>query len=559
LEGAGKAGVSVSERRIVFVCLGVAVIAAGIWLISLDSHLTFIADDWELLVKRQGWSPAVFLDPFNENIVAGPAIVYKLLLTVFGMGSALPFYLVSIGLFLTSAVLLFVLLRRRVGDWPALIGAVSILFLGAAFEDLLFAFQTGYFAAMAAGLGMLIALDREDERGDRIACALLALAVAFSSLGLAFVAAAVVAVALGRRPWGKRIYVPLLPLALYGLWWAGWGHTGRSNVSAENVADLPGFVFDAAAAGITSLLGLATGDGSEASQPHLIWGKLLLLPLLAGVGWRIHRERGVPRGLAVAIALAAFFWVSAGLVQYEDRLPTSSRYQYASAIFLLLVAAETLRGLRIPKPAIVAAALVTGLALNGGISLMQREYDERWRPTGEYLRSTLAAVDIAGTSAEPGFRIAFAPSPVASAARYLAATADYGSPAYGEGELEARPEAEKEGADLTLAQALRLALLPPNPSDRTIACEPLQASTEGQTGVTLLHGGFTLANEASAGIEVMMSRFAAGLPVSLGPLPPGVKTSLTVPVDNSERPWNLGLRGEGQVRLCTTEPAPPSS
>lgn len=550
---------SISERRAALVGLGLALLAAAIWLLSLDSHLTFIADDWELLVKRQGWNGGYFLEPFHENIVVGPALVYRLLLTVFGMDSALPFYVVSIGLFLTSAVLLFVLLQRRIGEWPALVGAVLVLFLGAAFEDLLWAFQSGYFGSMVAGLGMLLALEREDKRGDTIASALLAVSLAFSSLGLTFVAGAAVAIASGRRPRARRAYVALVPFVLYALWWIGWGHSAESNFSVGNIANLPGFVYDAAAAGIVSLLGLATGDGSEPSQPHLIWGRLLLIPAVAGIGWRIYRERRVPPGLAVALTLAVFFWVSASLVQNADRLPTSSRYQYGSAIFLLLIAAEALRGLRIPRPAIAAAAAVTAFALVGGIDLTQREYEERWRPTADSLRSTLAAVDIAGGSADPGFRIAFAPAPVATASRYLAVAEDHGTPAYSEGELEARPEAERAGADLTLAQVLGLALLPPAPGDRTIACRPLRASAEGGTGVTLLEGGFTLTNEAGSDVEVLLSRFAPGFPVSLGPLPPGVGAALWIPVDNSDRPWSLGLKGEGPVRFCTAEAAPPNS
>jgi len=547
----------ISERRAALVGLAIATIVAAIWLLSLDSQLTFIADDWELLVKRQGWGADYFLDPYHENIVVGPAILYKLLLTTFGMGSALPYYCVSIGLFLASAVLLFLLLRRRVGDWPALIGAVLVLFLGAAFEDLLWAFQMGYFGSMVAGLGMLLALDREDERGDAIACALLVVSLAFSSLGLTFAVGAVVEIATGRRPRARRAYVAMAPFVLYALWWLGWGHTAESNFSPSNIAGLPEFVYNAAAAGIVSLLGLATGDGSEPDQPHLIWGQLLLIAALAGIGWRIYRERGLPRGLAIALALGIFFWASAALVQNADRLPTSSRYQYGSAIFLLLIAAETVRGLRVPRIAIGIAAAVAVFSLTGGIPLAEREFEERWRPTGEYLRSTLAAVDIAEPSAESGYRIAFAPTPVATAARYLDARADYGTPAYSESELGGRPEAEKEGVDLTLAQVLGLALTEPAPGDRTIACEPLEATAEGSVGVTLLHGGFTLANETSADVEVLLSRFAAGLPVSLGPLPAGVRTALTIPADGSERPWNLGLKGEGPVRLCTTEPAGP--
>ena len=173
-----------SERAAVG-CLAIAVVISAILLVSLDSHLTFNADDWELLVVRKGWSPGTFLDPFHEHVVLAPALIYKTLLAFFGMSSALPFYLVSISLFALTAVLLFSYLRPRIGNWLAFFFVVPLLFLGAASEDLLWAFQMGFFGSMAAGMGMLVALDRKSSKGDRIACALLLLSLAFSSLGIA--------------------------------------------------------------------------------------------------------------------------------------------------------------------------------------------------------------------------------------------------------------------------------------------------------------------------------------------------------------------------------------
>jgi hypothetical protein len=316
-----------TSRRAATACLAIAVAASGVLLIVLDSQLTFIADDWMPLVKRQGWSVDYFLHPFHGNLVVGQALTYKLLQSLFGMGSATPYYCAAITAFLASAVLLFVYLRIRVGDCLALFAAILILFLGAAFEDLLFAFQVGYFASVAAGLGMLIALDREDDRGDRIACALLVVSLAFSSVGLAFAVGALVDLVLGRRPRVPRAYVALLPLVLYGLWWAGWGHSAQNHVSFHNLVTTPKFVFKAAAAGITSLLGLATGDGSEPDQPHLIWGKILLIAGLVLLALRALREGKLSRGLALALALGLAFWILAGINRDVSRLPTSSRLQ----------------------------------------------------------------------------------------------------------------------------------------------------------------------------------------------------------------------------------------
>jgi hypothetical protein len=539
------------ERLLTRGTLGAAALASALLILGLDSQLTFIADDWELLVARDGLSVATVFEPFHENIVVGPALIYKLLQSIFGMSSAMPFYVVSISLFLASAVLLFAYPRSRVGDWLALIAAVVILFLGAAFEDLLWAFQLGYFGSAAAGLGMLLALDRGDERGDWFACGLLVVSIAFSSLGLVFLAGAVTDLILGRRPRLRRLFVVLLPSALFAFWWLVWGHDAESHLSGENVTGLLGYVYEAAAAGVVSLLGLATDDGTSPDQAHLIWGKIMVPFVAALVAFRIWREKGVSRGLAIALALALAFWILAGLNRSEERFPTSSRYQYPSAIFLLLLIGESLREVRIPRPALALATVGVALAAINGMSLMEREHDERWRPAAEAIRSSLAAVELAAPSADPSLPVTFAPNPTVPAGRYLDAARDYSSPAYGESELVKRPELEKAGADLTMAQALGLSLTPPRSAD--IRCQQLAATTSGDTGITLLRGGFTISNQSSGPVEIMLRRFAEGdFSVSLGPLTAGDKTALVIPPDSAKRPWLLGLKGNGAVRLCTT-------
>lgn len=540
-----------SEQGAVIACLIVAVAGSAALLIAWDSHLSFIADDWELLAGRPGWSPRVFLDPFNGNIVLGPALAFKLLQAVFGMRSALPFYVVSVSLSLASGGLLFVWLRRRVGDWLALLGAASILFLGAAFEDFLWAFQMGYFGSMAAGLGMLVALDRGDRRGDRIACALLTVSLAFSSIGIAFAAGALVDIALGRRPRRSRAYVGLVPLALFGLWWVGWGHTAESYVSLSNLEHLPRYTFEAAAAGVTSLLGLASKNSPEASQPHLILGKLLLILAIVLVIVRIVYERRISPGLAIVLVIGLTLWMLSGLNRTPERFPTSSRYQYPSAVFLLLIAAEALRGLPVPRLAIAAAAVVVGFGVWGGLTLMAGKYSEHWRPRTESLRASLAAIEIAGPAASKEFQVSFPPSVAVPYRIYLSAVRANGSPAFSERQLEERSEAERIAVDRTMANVLGLAFQPPRSSERTIRCKTLRASSTG-TRIPLSDRRHTLTKQAGTPVEVLLNRFAASPSVRLGILHPGTKTAVTIPADASDRPWNLDLKGRGPVRLCTT-------
>jgi hypothetical protein len=528
----------------------VAVGVSATLLVGLDSKLTFFSDEFELLLVRRGWGADDFLHPWHENILLGPALVYRVVLLSFGMNSALPFYVAAISTFLLSGVLLFVWLRRRVGEWAALLGAILILFLGGAFEDLLFAFQIGFFGSMAAGLGMLIALDRDDEQGDRIACGLLVVSLAFSSVGIAFAAGAAADLVLSPRSRRARAYVALLPLFLYAVWWLGWGHLDQSHASLHNLEHAPGYVFDAASAATVTLLGLATGDGSEPDQPHLIWGKLVLIAAVLFAIGRLAMGWRPSRGMLVVLAIAFAFFFLPAIVVFASRAPTSSRYQYPGAVFLLLIAGEALRGVRIPRLALVVAALGTGAAVSGGISLMNREYDQRWLPTAVSLRSSLAGIDVAGQSMAPDYIVDFRTVQV-SPSTYLAATDADGSPGYSERELLARPELDRAAADGTLAVALGLELEPLSAAGPTEGCQTLRASDTGLTGVTLISGGFRLSNDGEVPAEVLLSRFASGFSVDLGSLAPGSTVALVIPADRSTQPWTLGLTGDGAIRLCT--------
>ena len=118
---------------------------------------------------------------------------------------------------------------------------------------------------MAAGLGALLVIEREDKRGDALACALLILSFTFSELALPFVLGVGVAIAQARGPL-RRAYVVVVPLLLYAVWYAGWGHTGTSYLSFHNVANSPVYVLDGLASGLVSLLGLTPVDRPPATD-----------------------------------------------------------------------------------------------------------------------------------------------------------------------------------------------------------------------------------------------------------------------------------------------------
>src|SRR5581483_3380653 len=203
--------------------------------------------------------------------------------------SPLPFHLASTLIYLIAVVLLFVYARRRVGDWLALMGAVLILFFGAGAVDMLSPFQMFFSGSIAAGIGALLALDRDDRPGDLAACALLVASISFSEAGIAFTVGVLVRMALGRRPLRERLYVGVVPLALYAIWWLGWGHTAESHLTLHNVASSPLYILDAASAAVASLAGLASASDALPEPSGQQWLPAALLVAVVLAGLRIRR------------------------------------------------------------------------------------------------------------------------------------------------------------------------------------------------------------------------------------------------------------------------------
>src|SRR3954471_17485013 len=108
---------------------GAMALSAGL-ILFWGSKLTFLLDDWEFLLYRPDFSAHSILEPHGEHISIAPILIYKGLLGSAGMSSSVPYLAVAVGLFLASALLLFVYRRRRLDPWLALVGAVIMLFLG---------------------------------------------------------------------------------------------------------------------------------------------------------------------------------------------------------------------------------------------------------------------------------------------------------------------------------------------------------------------------------------------------------------------------------------------
>jgi len=550
-QNGGAQGLAPSLLNPPVLCLAAALAAAGATMIALGSHLVLFGDDWVMVFYRQGLSPGVFLNPYNEHLSVTVVAFYKLVLATFGMSSPLPFHIGSTLIYLAAATLLFAYMRSRIGDWLALFATCLVLFLGASAQDLLVTFQICFSGAIAAGLGALLALDRDDRRGDTIACVLLIVAISFSEVGLAFTLGALVHVAISRRSLLGRLYVPVVPLILYVVWWLGWGHKAENHLSFHNAATTPAYVLNAMGTALGALLGITSSVEQLPTAVGQEWVPILVVSAVSLAIWRIRRVGFAPRGVWPVLAIGVTFWTLAGLNYSPGRAPGNARYLYPSAVFVLLIASELWRGTRVRGWAVPVAATVTAMAVAANLVFLSDQYKLFWKPKSEASQADLRALEIAGP-VNPFF--VKGPDPFYStigAGALLSAEQAWGSPAYSDSELAASAESLRLNADRLLGAAIGLRLKPSRSARGP--CRTLRASSGGpNNAMTLGPGRVTMKAETKVGVK--LGRFSDDLPISAGSLRPGSSASLAIPMDGSSRPWRLGLVGRGPVTVCQPGP-----
>jgi hypothetical protein len=556
------------------VLLGLAVAGSGALLIAWGSHITFLIDDWNLLLNRPGFDAHVLLDPHARHLILGPVVIYKAIQSTIGMESRVPYDVVAIVTFLASVVLLFAYLRQRIGDWVALAAVLPVLVMGSAWEDLLSAFQIGYFGSMTFGIGAVLAIERADRRGDAIACAALVASLAFAEIALAFAAGVAVAIALQRGPM-RRVWVPAVPLLLYAVWYPTFGQSGAylgpSGFSLHNVATSPPYVLDGFASSVGSLLGLGAA-GLSGGSGGLDWGRPLLLALLiVAVAWIVRSRAPRLIWVLVPLVIGLSFWFLTAANFTLGRAPYSSRYQYVGAVFLLMIAANLAAGWRPGWRGVVGALAVGVAAALGNLATLHQGY-RVLAGSSEVVRGGLAGLEIAADRVSPDLVLTPENSnanyfTLLVAGPYLSAADKFGSPAYSQPELAGAPEGARVAADKVLAAALPVSLRPgglqpPSGGSRPRVVGPPNTQSSGQgscvtvTGlagaapiIALPPGDAILRTGGGTPHPLSLRRFAAeSFPVSVGAL--HGSASLVVPTDRSGRPWQLQIGGAGPVTAC---------
>ena len=201
---------SAAARRhsfVVWSAFAVAALASSVLLLRVGRGLTWFFDEWDWVQGRRTGTLDDFLVNHNGHLIAVPILVYKLSWSAFGLGNYTAMRVTTVVLHVGTCAVLLVWLRRRVRDEFALAAVVVVLFLGYAWQDLLWPSQIQYLGSMLGGIAAFTFLDRRDRAGDVLAAISLTFALACSGIGLPFVGAVGIALVVRRSTW--PLFIPL--------------------------------------------------------------------------------------------------------------------------------------------------------------------------------------------------------------------------------------------------------------------------------------------------------------------------------------------------------------
>jgi len=401
-----------------------AAAVTGLAILLLTRRFNFYFDEWDFILAAPDWTWSSYLQPQNEHPVLIPRLIYAALLNTAGLRNYPPYMAVLLLLHAINVVLVFELVRRRNGDVVGLGAAALLLFLGAGWENLLWAFQMTFVGSVACGLGALLAMELPRSRTSlTVMAALAAASVMFSGIGLFFVVAA--AVRLSVQAARRRDLVWLAPLVVaVAAWYLVFGRSGAATnppPTLHNLLVAPIYLLwglGAAAAGLI-------GEGGW-------WGPFALVAGAGFLAWSWRRHPPDPFVLGVVAALVSMYLIT-GLTRAQFGYDQSGagRYVYVGAVFWLLLLGDAARALPWRgtwRPALAACIFLA--CFNSGALLV--EYATAKTAQMQREGADLQALDAA--RGDPCLSLGGSPDPlvmpqVTSPRLYYRAVDRYGDPA----------------------------------------------------------------------------------------------------------------------------------
>jgi len=322
-------GVRVPYARWIIAATGVIVCAA---LLYFTRSFVWYFDEWTFITSSVGWTFASYFEPHNEHPTMLLKLYYAALLNTVGLRSYVPYMAALLIAHLANVLLLFELVRRRAGELIALVAALLLLVMGLGWEDLYWAFQVGWLASMAFGLGAVLLLQTDHPWRAPLAAALVTISLSWAGTGVVFAVA--IGIQLLLTPARRRellwFVVPAVALAAWYVAFGRFGQHPNPQPTAANILIDPLYTVWGLSQGVAGVIGV---------QGWLGWA--VLAAAAGALAWRWRRRGPDPFTIGIAAGLVAFFLV-AGLTRAQLGWQQSgaSRYVYVAALLWLVLLAE---------------------------------------------------------------------------------------------------------------------------------------------------------------------------------------------------------------------------
>ena len=537
--------------------LAALVLLALVHLYRKANGVTFYYDEWDFVLDRRAWNLEALLAAHNEHLSAVPVFVYKVLMAVVGIREHDPYLVVLLLLHGLCAVLVWMVVRRRVGDWLAVCAAALVLFMGSAYFDIVWAFQIGFLGSIAAGLGAVLALERRDRTGDVLACVLLLVSIGSSSLGVPILGGAILFLLLDRDR-RARLWVWAIPLGLYLVWYVAYGRDATTpSTKRQNITDAPNYAVEMISAGAGGLFNMS----QEIGRVLAVLGAYLLISRVARAG----RAR---QALIAITAAGLAFWLLTGIARANLGEPNASRYIYPSGVVLLLIAAEAARGLRVTREGLIIAALITAAAAVSGFGRFH-DGTVNLKASSSAIRVALAAVDATGDGMPADFIPQGDHAPQVQAGPYREAVADLGeSPALTLDEIRGASPIDRAYFDTVILNAFGMGLSDDAGTRPAAGAAPTAEPTQdgnvetdgpcleftpskvgGRLLFTLPENGVRIETKGKLAAKVLLRRLGDE-PKEAGEVAGGAARVLRLPADKVGQPWQAGVAVDEPVEVC---------
>jgi hypothetical protein len=531
-------------------------------LLYLGRGTVYTADELAWVIQSPALDLRDAFTPYNGHLLLSTRLIYKVVLEVFGSGYV-GFRILTVAFTLLTSGLLYLYARRRVGPWVALAPSLVLLVFGSDSLHVMLGNGITIQLALACGVGALLELDRDDLLGDVTASVLLVLGCATYTIALAFVVGAAILV-LVRDDRLRRIWIPAVPLILYGAWWIwalGTSSDAEGQLVYSNVLTMPVWSLQALGAAASALTGTNYSfTGNSGSGARIVAVPLGLI-CVAWIAWRAWRRPHA--GVWAAAGIALTLWAIQSVARTPFGTPEIPRYLLPSAFVTVLLGAEAGRRIRWTRPALTAVFAAAAVGVMANIALLRDNGAEQRVLIAPPLRADLAGLEIAGDETKPGFDnhrvfegqnsllFPFAEARVLRpdpALAYLQAEERYGRIGYSPEELVTLSDGLRVQADGVLAEALGVRLVPVAAGPRR-GCRRLKAQTDGLTFAADSPGALVVADRDNP-VPIGLRRFSQTITAPIGAVAAGQAAFLRIPPDHVPGRWQA-VSTASTLTLCS--------